>query len=66
MTFFAVTKSFEICIDHGSDAVVLCAIFQNDWSTETDFMEERYFAGFEFKMRFRRISYIAQPPGHKH
>ena len=32
----------------------------NDWTTETDVMDERDFAIFEFKMNFGRISYIAQ------
>ena len=41
---------------------MLCAKFQNDWLTETDVMGERNFGRFEFKMSFRRISYIAQHP----
>ena len=48
--------------EHGSNTAVLCAKFQNDdWITETDVMEERDFARFEFKMSFGRISYIAHP-----
>ena len=39
---------------------VLCAKFQTDWTIETDVTDERDFARFEFKMRFGRISYIAQ------
>ena len=31
-----------------------------DWAIETDVMDERDFAGFEFKTSFGRISYIAQ------
>ena len=41
---------------------VLCAKLQNDWTTEADFMDERDFARFKFKMHFGRISHIAQPP----
>ena len=40
----------------------LCKIFQNDWKTQTDGMDERGFATFEFKMSFRRISCTAQHP----
>ena len=41
---------------------VLCAKFQNDWTTETNVMVERGFAGFEFKMSFGRIYYFTQHP----
>ena len=41
---------------------VLCAKFQADWTIETDVMDERDFARFEFKMSFGRISYITQYP----
>ena len=34
---------------HGSDAAVLCAKIENDWTTETDFVEELDFA---FKVSF--------------
>ena len=50
----------KFCPEHGSDTAMLCAKFQNDWTTETDFMDERDIARFEFKMSFRRISYIVQ------
>ena len=39
-----------------------CAEFHNDWTTETDVMDERDFAQFEFSMSFGRISYMAQHP----
>ena len=38
------------------------AKFHNDWTTETDVMDERYFVRFEFTVIFERISYIAQQP----
>ena len=41
---------------------VFFAKFQNDWTTEKDVMAEHDFARFEFKMSFRRKSYIAQRP----
>ena len=63
ITYFTVAQSFlEYCTEHGNDTAVLCAKFQNVWRTETDVMDERDFARFEFKMRFRRIFYIAQHP----
>ena len=34
------------------------AKFQNDWRTETDVIDTRDFARFEFKMNFRRVSFI--------
>ena len=47
---------FEIWHRAGSDTFVLCAKFQNDWTSETDVMGEWEFTRFEFKMSFRRIS----------
>ena len=44
-------------------SAVICAKLQIDWATETDDMEERDIARFEFKMCFGRISYIARHPG---
>ena len=41
------------CTEHSS---VLCAKFQNDWTTEMDVIDERYFARFEVKMRLGRTS----------
>ena len=38
---------------------MLCAKFQNDWTTETNVMDERGFARFEFKTSFWQISHIA-------
>ena len=46
----------KFCSEYGSDTEVLNA----KWTTETDVMDERHFARFEFKMSFERISYIAQ------
>ena len=40
----------KYCTKHSSDTAVLCAKFQNDWSTVTDFME-RVFTRFEFKKK---------------
>ena len=36
---------------------------QTDWTIESDVVDERNFARFEFKISFGRISYIAQHPG---
>ena len=52
----------KLCTEYGSDTAVLCAKFQNDWAAETDAMDERDFARFDFKMSFGRISYITQYP----
>ena len=41
--------------EHSSATAVLCAKFQNDWTTETDIK-------VEIKMSVVRISYIAQHP----
>ena len=46
----------EFCTEHDSDTVVLCANFQNYWTSETNVLDERYFARFEFKTYFGRIS----------
>ena len=40
---------------------MLCAKFQNEWTTVTDVMDERVFGRFEFKMRFGRVSSAAHP-----
>ena len=34
--------------EHGSDTAVLCAKFQNEWTTETNVMDEQDFARFDF------------------
>ena len=46
------------CTEHGSDTAVLCAKFQNDWTTETDVMNEWDFARFGSKGSFGQIFYI--------
>ena len=48
---------WKFCTGHGSDTAVLCAKFQNDWTTETDVMVERDFARCEFMMGFGRLVY---------
>ena len=45
-----------------SYSIVLCAKFQNNWTIETDVVEERDFVGFEVKMSLGQKSYIAQHP----
>ena len=55
------SNSFGICTEHGSDTAVLCAKFQNDWTTETDVMDEQNFARFEFKMSFGALPWITRP-----
>ena len=47
----------EFCTEHDSDTVVLYAKFQNDWTSETNVLDERDFARFEFKTYFGPISY---------
>ena len=42
---------------------MLCAKFQDDWTIDTDVMDEQDFGRFEFKMSFRQLSYVAQHPG---
>ena len=50
--------------EHDSDTALLLlhAKFQNDWTTKTGVMNERYYTRFEIKMSVWRISYIAQHP----
>ena len=58
-----VVQSFwKFCTEHCSITAVFCAKLQNDSTFDTDVMDQRDFARFEFKMRFGRISYIAQDP----
>ena len=38
----------------------LCEKYKNDWTTESNVMDERDFARFQIKISFGRISYIAQ------
>ena len=45
---------------------MLITIFQNDLATDMGVMDERDFARFEFKIRFRWISYMAKPQGLLH
>ena len=52
----------KFCTEHSIDTAVLCTKFQNNWTAESDVMEEWDLARFEFKMSFRQISYIAQHP----
>ena len=52
----------EFCTRHCSDTTVFSATFHNDWTTETDVMDERDFRRFEFKMSFGWISYIVHSP----
>ena len=51
----------QICNEHDSDITVLCITFEIDVTTEQYHMGKQNFVKFEFKMRFERISYIAQP-----
>ena len=53
----------KCCSEHRNVTTVLCAKFQNDWTTGADFMNERDLRRFEFKMSFGRISYNAQHTG---
>ena len=50
ITSFPITQSFWNCAEHGSHTAVLCAKFQNDSTTELDFMNKWDFARFEFMM----------------
>ena len=38
----------NFCTEHGSITALLSAKYQNNWTTETDVMDVRDFAGFEF------------------
>ena len=49
----------NFCTEHGSDTAVLCAKFQNDWTTCRVVVEEWDFAKNEIKRSFRGISVIA-------
>ena len=56
------TVVLRFCTEHDRITAVLCAKFQNYWATETNVMDERDFARFEFKISFECSSFIAQPP----
>ena len=49
----------KICTEHGSETVVLCANFQNGLMSKQLIMGKWYFMGFQFKINFGRIAYIA-------
>ena len=53
---------FLISTEYGSDTAMLYAIFQSDWTTETDVMNEQNFMRFKFKVSSGRKSYISQHP----
>ena len=50
----------KLCTDHGNITAMLCAKFQNDWTTETVFMEDR---DFKFKTDFGRLCLLVRAPG---
>ena len=60
-THASVDQSFWNFAQSTTDSIttMLCAKFQNDWTIETNVMDERDFARFEFKTSFWRISHIA-------
>ena len=60
-THFSDVKSFRDFVQ-GSNIVVFCAKFPNDWATKIDDMDERDFARFQFKIRFRGTSDIVTVP----
>ena len=47
-----------ICTEKGSDTAMFYAKFQDDGMIDSDVMDQRDFARFEFKMSFARVSYI--------
>ena len=50
----------KFCTEHGSITAVLYATFQNDRAIAKLVTGKQYFRRFQFKIRFGRISYIAQ------
>ena len=62
-TCFSFPIILNFFTEHGSDTAMLCAKFQDDWTIDTDVMDEQDFGRFEFKMSFRQLSYVAQHPG---
>ena len=52
----------KICAEHGGDPAVFYAKFQNDLTIELHIVGKIDFTRFEFKMCFRRISYVATAP----
>ena len=52
----------KFCSEHGNDTAVLLAKFKNNWTIETDVMDDRHFKIFELMMNFKCTSYIAEPP----
>ena len=57
--------TFDFCSEHGILATVISATFQNDWATQKWIKGKRDLPKFGFKMRFGRISFVAQSPGCK-
>ena len=51
---------WKFCSEHDSVTVVPCTKLQNVLETTKLVMDKQVLARFELKMRFRRISYIAQ------
>ena len=45
---------WKFCTEHDNDADMICAKFQNYWTTEMDVMEEPNFARFEFNSLWPR------------
>ena len=55
--FPSYTIILKFCTEHGGITVVLCAKFQNDWTADTNVLDERDLARFEFKMGCGRINH---------
>ena len=57
---FAKNTHFTSQTVYGSGTTVRCAKFQNAWTNEQLVMGQRDFTRFDFKVRSKRISYIAK------
>ena len=57
--FLSSQVDLEFCAEYGGDTVVSYGNCQNDWASEIDVLNKRYFTRFELRMSFGRIFCIA-------
>ena len=53
----------KFCTEHGSITAVLCAKFQNHWTTEKNAMDRWHFMRFDLKLSLRQMLTTAMAPG---
>ena len=53
----------KFCTEHGSITAVLCAKFQNHWTTDKNAMDRWHFMRFDLKRSLRQMLTTAMAPG---